>query len=208
MSSRGVTRRGARANHSPSSALEGSGDSALPVLGPDAKLGEKVSRPLQVYPRHIGKPSQHAIDIGIDTCTLANARQGQPACFNGMQVMQCTCDGEEKGALEGVAEEEGGWGSGACVVCSVGVGNKEHGREAGSNLTLPVFPPILSADLGIWRLRGAPLVGIRHGRDLGNNKVGRGGYGCELRSMLPKLSLPWVGGGVANPPAEAPGMRG
>lgn len=88
---------GAKANHSPSSALKGSGDSALPVLGPDAKLGEKVSRPLQVYPRHIGKPSQHAIDVGIDTCTLANARQGQPACFNGMHIVQCTCDGEEKG---------------------------------------------------------------------------------------------------------------
>lgn len=53
----GCDERGAKANHSPSSALKSRGDSALPVLGPDAKLGEKVSRPLQVHPRHIGKPS-------------------------------------------------------------------------------------------------------------------------------------------------------
>lgn len=38
--------RETKANHSPSSALKSRGNSALPVLGTDAKLGEKVSRPL------------------------------------------------------------------------------------------------------------------------------------------------------------------
>lgn len=136
MSSRGVTRRGAKANHSPSSALKSRGDSALPVLGPDAKLGEKVSRPLQVHPRHIGKPSQHAVDIGIDICTLANARQGQPVCFNGLQVMQCTCDGEEKGPPGGVAEEEGGV-SGACV----GVGNRSMDVKPAQTLLCQYLRP-------------------------------------------------------------------